>query len=65
MQLKDVLHGEIDYTINATIIQYKQKNYTLTKEQQKLYDTLDAVGQHNRRDLLPINRMFDGGKDDN
>ncbi|CAG2216309.1 unnamed protein product [Mytilus edulis] len=66
MQLKDMLHLEIDYTIMATINQYKQEIDTLPKEnQKKLRKDLDAVEQYSRRDLQRIKGMPDGGNDEN
>ncbi|VDI46999.1 Hypothetical predicted protein [Mytilus galloprovincialis] len=56
-----MLHSEIDYTIKATIDQYKQEINTLTNENQKLRDDLDSLEQYGRRDLMGINGIPDGG----
>ncbi|CAG2247340.1 unnamed protein product [Mytilus edulis] len=61
LELKQMLHSEIDYTIKATIDQYKQEINTLTNENQKLRDDLDSLEQYGRRDLMRINGIPDGG----
>ncbi|CAG2199992.1 unnamed protein product [Mytilus edulis] len=61
LELKNMLHSEIDYTIKATIDQYKQEINTLTNENQKLRDDLDSLEQYGRRDLMRINGIPDGG----
>ena len=55
LQLKEFLHEEIDYTIKATIDQYKDEIVKLTKENEKLRDDIDALEQYGRRDLMRIN----------
>ncbi|CAC5379801.1 unnamed protein product [Mytilus coruscus] len=61
LQLKELLHDEIDYTIKATIQQYKFEIDKLSKENQSLRDDIDALEQYGRRDLLRINGIPDGG----
>ncbi|CAC5411167.1 unnamed protein product [Mytilus coruscus] len=56
-----MLHSEIDYTIKATIDQYKQEINKHTNENQKLRDDLDSLQQYGRRDLMIINGIPDGG----
>ncbi|CAC5395321.1 unnamed protein product [Mytilus coruscus] len=64
LELKQMLHSEIDYTIKATIDQYKQEINKLTNENQKLRDDLDSLEQYGRRDLMRINGIPDGGNMD-
>ncbi|CAC5400214.1 unnamed protein product [Mytilus coruscus] len=60
LQLKEMIHGEIDYTIKATVNQYKSEIDRLAKENQKLRDDLDALEQYGRRDLIRVNGIPDG-----
>ena len=63
LQLKEFLHEEIDYTIKATIDQYKDEIVKLTKENEKLRDDIDALEQYGRRDFkMRINDIQDGGR---
>ncbi|VDI32397.1 Hypothetical predicted protein [Mytilus galloprovincialis] len=64
LQLKEMIHCEIDYTIKATIDQYKFEIERLNKENQSLRDDMDALEQYSRRDLIRINGIPDGGIDE-
>lgn len=55
LELKQMLHFEIDYTIKATIDQYEQEINKLTNENQKLRDDLISLDQYGSRDLMRIN----------
>ena len=46
LQLKEMLHAEIDYTIKATIDQYESEIDRLSRENQTLRDDIDALENH-------------------